>query len=79
MFSTILDSLFSPTESQTIKQLKKNVTMLIENQNSQQALIGANAKSIKTTKIHIDKNKKHDKWTGRCFEKYKQYSIPLAT
>ena len=55
---TILNFLFGPPESQTVKKnLKKNVAILMENQNLQQSLLDTNAKAVNITKIYLVKNR----------------------
>ena len=53
--ATILNFPFSPTESQTVKQSKKNVVILMENQDLHSYPIEANARALIITTIHLTK------------------------
>ena len=55
--SAICNFLFSPIGSQDIKELEKNIAILIQNQNLQQPFIESNAKGNNITCIHLTKNR----------------------
>ena len=44
-------------ESQTVKQMKKNVTILMENQNLQQSVLEAHTKALNIKTIHLVNNR----------------------
>ena len=56
-FFTLFNFLSGPEERQTVKQLKKNVVILMEIQNLQQSLLKTNAKAINITKCHLAQNR----------------------
>ena len=49
--------LFGSTENQTVKQLKKNVAILMENQDLQQSPIESNAWALNIIKNHLAKSR----------------------
>ena len=55
--SAIYSFLFGPYKSQDVKQMKKNVTILIDNQNLQQSFIEINAQANNITLIPLAKNR----------------------
>ena len=57
IFLTIFNFLFNLAESQTVKQLRKIVTILKEDEDSQQSLIETNSRALNITKNHITKNR----------------------
>ena len=59
IMSAIYNFLFVPTGSQDIKQLKKNVAILILNQNLQQSFIESNVQANNITHIHLAKNRQN--------------------
>ena len=52
-----LHFLLGPSESQTVKQLKKNIAILMENKNLQQSLLEAYAKALNIATIHHANNR----------------------
>ena len=56
LFLTIFNFLFGPLENQTVKQLEKNVAILMENQNLQQSVLEAHAKALNITTMHLANN-----------------------
>ena len=56
-FLTNFFFLFGQIESQTLKQLKKNIAIFMENQDFQQSLIETNARALNITKIQLFKNR----------------------
>ena len=57
IFLEIYNLLFAPTESQGVKQLKKNVAILMQNQKLQQSLVETNVQTNHTSRIHLAKNR----------------------
>ena len=57
IFSAIFNFLFCPTESKTVKQIKKNMAILMENQNLQQSLVETITKANNIIKIHLVKKR----------------------
>ena len=57
LFSTIFNFLFRPPESHMEKQLKKNVAILMENQNLEQSVPKAHAKALNIPTIHLANNR----------------------
>ena len=54
---TIFNFLFGAPEGQTVKQLKKIVATLMENQNLQQSVHEAHTKALNITTIHLANNR----------------------
>ena len=57
LFSTIFNFLFGPSESQTVKQLKKIVAILMENQILQQSLLEFHVKALDMKTILLANNR----------------------
>ena len=55
IFSAIYNFLFGLTDSHDVKQLKKNVAILMQNQNLQQSLKGMSIQASNVTCIHLAK------------------------
>ena len=54
-FAVIYNFFFVPTESQVIKQVMKNVVILMQNQNLPQLFIDVNVQATNITKIYLPK------------------------
>ena len=56
IISTIYNLLFGPTKSQDVKQLRQNVSILMQNQNLQQSFIETTVQANNVTYIHLEEN-----------------------
>ena len=75
IFSTIFNFLFRPSKCQTVKQLKKNVAILMENQNVQHSVLEAQAEALTIKTIHLGSNRHMINGLVTALKKYKHYSV----